>query len=122
MSFDGVWLIYAVFAFLGGAFISLVLEENNLSGIILSIFVCSLFALAGGFFSIAGPIVSGFNISAVIYASIYEGGIDDVFFWTSFFDFFEIEGLLLKILVLLVSSFSGAVEFVKYFQENLLDQ
>ncbi|RXK87880.1 hypothetical protein EST62_05035 [Chlorobaculum sp. 24CR] len=120
--YDGVWIMYLIGFFVGGLLLSGLLISYSMNGVAMAITVCSLFIVIGGLFSIAGPLISGFNLSAVIYSLFFNGGIDDVFFWKNIFDFLNIDTLIVRIMILLVSAFSGAVELVSYIHDNILDQ
>jgi hypothetical protein len=120
--YDGVWIMYFFGFFIGGIILSGLLISYGMNGIAMAITVCSLFIVIGGLFSIAGPLISGFNLAAVVYSIFFGGGIKDVFFWNNIFDFFSVDDFIVRIIILVISAFSGAVEFVSYFHENILDQ
>jgi hypothetical protein len=120
--YDGIWVMYLIGFFVGGLLLTGLLIKYSLSGISLAITVCSLFIVIGGLFSIAGPLISGFNLAAVVYSIFFGGGIDNVFFWKDIFELFDINSFIIRVFVLIFSAFSGAVEFVSYINDHVLEQ
>ena len=119
--FVGVWIYYLIGFFFVGAIMTDVLNGQELGDVVLAIIVCSFFIVVGGLFSIAGTLISGFNLAAVVYSAFFAGGIDNVFFWKDIFDFFDINLFIIRVFLLIVSAFSGAVEFVSYIHDHVLE-
>lgn len=104
-----------------GVLFSEILISNGYNGVVSSVIICSIFIIAGGVFAISGPILSGFNVSALIYAIIFGGGVENIFLWKDFFELFDISNYALKAIIFLGSTFSGAVQFVEYFHNVFED-
>ncbi len=121
LEYDGIWLMYLIGSLFAGVLFSEILISNGYNGVVSSVIICSIFIIAGGVFAISGPILSGFNVSALIYAIIFGGGVENIFLWKDFFELFDISNYALKAIIFLGSTFSGAVQFVEYFHNVFED-
>lgn len=68
------------------------------------------FLVVGALNAILGPISAGFTLSAVMYSTSMGDGFHHTFIWKEFFEFFEISGTFIKILVIAVTSLLSAYD------------
>jgi len=68
------------------------------------------FLVVGALNAILGPISAGFTLSAVMYSTSMGDGFHHTFIWKEFFEFFEVNGTILKILVVTVTSLLSAYD------------
>lgn len=103
-----------------GAIIALIIGESMAPRIVIIVFIATSFVAAGAAFAIAGPVVAGFNVSALLYVLVFGKTLEDMFFWKDFFDFFHIERGILTGMMLIATTAFGAVDFYSYIKEHVI--
>ncbi len=105
----GLPLIITLFAYFGLTELGL----GKFGNIVLGATIVVIFCVAGALNAILGPIAAGFTLTAFLHALIIGEGFNNIYIWKEFFEFFNINGVSMKIIVLLVTGLLSSYDTMR---------